>query len=181
MLQGVLQPFIDNAALLKAMFARCRPSAKQNVATAPSAPSGAVKSSLPRDDDNGGIGTNEANSDQPVGAVASTMHETEENASKTQQGQCGNMRWTSSTDGDREEQARGGGEWSAPAVDTVTGRSSEGMGPSSAWGYRSYMCSRGCWRVDAGTAARADASVELDFDSVAFEVFVDLEHQRLER
>lgn len=46
---------------------------------------------------------------------------------------------------------------------------SSGAGP---WGYSSSFSSRGCWKVDARAAAQRDSSVELNFDSVAFDVFL---------
>lgn len=60
---------------------------------------------------------------------------------------------------------------------TATGqRGEESEGGSAAgygrWGYWSSLSSRGCWKVDARTAAQRDPSVELGFDSVAFDVFI---------
>lgn len=102
--------------------------------------------------------------------------------------------------GIREGDTCGGGEWSpppstnppassgrAPAEDSGDSRedgraaggiSSSNSSSSSAWGYRSSVSSKGCWKVDAWAAARRDGSVDLSFDSIAFEIFVRPEDGR---
>lgn len=99
--------------------------------------------------------------------------------------------------GIREGETRSGGEWSPPPsapppahsysgtttapVEATTGEKSRSEGEDGraagdssigSWGYRSSLSSRGCWKVDAWAAARRDGSVELGFDSTAFDVFV---------
>lgn len=99
--------------------------------------------------------------------------------------------------GNQEGVTREGGEWSPPrsvaaaangkakAGGAAPGRngddSSEDDGPAKdegMWGYRSSLSSKGCWKVDAWASARKDTSVELDFDSVAFDLFVPPEHEK---
>lgn len=98
--------------------------------------------------------------------------------------------------GPREGRARRGGEWSPPPSVTTpangkataggaapgqNGDSSEDDGPATdegMWGYRSSLSSKACWKVDAWASARKDTSVELDFDSVAFDLFVTPEDER---
>lgn len=104
---------------------------------------------------------------------------------------------TGKAGGIREGETRGGGEWTPPPSvvapangikatgDAATpgqpnGENSED-GPAAGdglWGYRSSLSSKGCWKVDAWAAARRDNSVELGFDSVAFDVFVRPEEER---
>ncbi|CAM9752939.1 unnamed protein product, partial [Scytosiphon promiscuus] len=73
------------------------------------------------------------------------------------------------------------GEVGIPEVDTPTAaamgpKGEQNEGESAArdgrWGYWSSLSSKGCWKVDAWAAARRDLSVELEFDSVAFDVFL---------
>ncbi|CAM9162797.1 unnamed protein product, partial [Hapterophycus canaliculatus] len=87
-------------------------------------------------------------------------------------------RFTTSTAG-REV---GNSEVETPTA-TGTSQNSEGNECGSAagdglWGYCSSLSCKGCWKVDAWTAAQRDPSVELGFDSVAFDIFVTPEDYR---
>lgn len=110
-------------------------------------------------------------------------------------GTTGTRRPTGRAGGVRGGETRSGGEWSpppaaaAPANATTTKAPAEengegrddgraAGGDSSSWGYRSSLASKGCWKVDAWAAARRDDSVELGFDSAAFDVFVRPEDKR---
>lgn len=53
-------------------------------------------------------------------------------------------------------------------------------GPETS-GYRASLAPLTCWKLDANAAARRDESVNLSFDSVAFDVIIDLASQQLER
>lgn len=100
---------------------------------------------------------------------------------------------TARAGGVREGKTRRGGEWSippsAPPHNPTTTAPADENGESredgraadensGSWGYRSSLSSRGCWKVDAWAAARRDGSVELGFDSAAFDVFVLPEDER---
>ena len=86
------------------------------------------------------------------------------------------------------ESFRGGGIWSAP--DPISSGAWCGIGrindvdksSNALWSFRSHLAQEGCRKVDAVAAAwRRDKTADLAYDSVAFDVSVDLEHQRLER
>lgn len=99
---------------------------------------------------------------------------------------------------DGEERRKGDGAWSSPpapdpkACDNASScgtgyvqNGGDGVGYGGVGdmlhGYRSRITSKGCWQMDAAAAAQGDPSVRLGFDSVGFDLFIDLEHQRLER
>lgn len=147
-LRRVLRPFLDNTDLLRAMF---------------------VGSLLSKDGD--------AATDTPTTDTTTTRRPT--------------ISTRKAGGGLRQGETRGGGEWSPPpstatpangkvtAKDAAPGQnggSSEDDGPAAdggMWGYRSSLSSKGCWKVDAWASARKDTSVELGFDSVAFDLFVN--------
>eukprot|EP00752_Nemacystus_decipiens_P012720 g11270.t1 len=147
-LRGILRPFLENTDFLRALF----------------------------------VNNGRAPSDAAPAAAADATADRRPTRSK-----AGGIR-----EGDR----RGGGEWSPPpSTDTPPSRSRAeengdsredghpevgdgNSGSSSSWGYRSSLSSRGCWKVDAWAAARRDGSVELGFDSAAFDVFVRPEDER---
>lgn len=49
------------------------------------------------------------------------------------------------------------------------------------WGYRSSLAPYACRKIDALAIARKDESVELGFDSLAFEIILDFSAQRIKR
>lgn len=87
----------------------------------------------------------------------------------------------------REGETRGGGEWSPPPSAGTPPNAAATTAPAEEngescedgraagdcpWGYRSSLSLKGCWKVESWAAARRDSSVELGFDSAAFDVFV---------
>lgn len=156
LLQGVLRPFLDNADLLKAMFTGDqlpgdRPAT--DTATAATAATTAAAAAV----------------ENPSFAVAAPPGDRDGNA-KEREG-------ADSRGGDRQLPRSIGGGLAAGSVAGKSGASSKGF-DGSPWGYRSSLLSRGCWKVDARKAAGRDGSVELGFDSVAFEVFVSLSKKK---
>lgn len=196
LVQGVLEPFLGNADLLQAMFGSRQQWASVATASLPS----------PSNGDNDNINTENAGHLSQGGSATmkSSVPETEGIAARKKSYASGfrDRRFTERGGEIRDEDRRGDGEWSAPAplpaattigFDVGHGDKNEGgtgmstgvaglcEDSSSLWGYRSHLSSRGAWKIDPGAATRKDESVKLDFDSVAFDVFIDLDHQRLER
>ncbi|CAM9715438.1 unnamed protein product, partial [Discosporangium mesarthrocarpum] len=52
---------------------------------------------------------------------------------------------------------------------------------SPSWGFFSSLAPRSCWRMDAHAIARRENSVEIGYDSIAFEIVLDLASQRQQR
>eukprot|EP00903_Cladosiphon_okamuranus_P007920 g7648.t1 len=148
-LRGVLRPFLENADLLRAMF---------------------------------------VDGDHPSTDGATSADARATRRPTTTGGNAGGI---------RERETVRGGEWSPPpsAAPHANPNSTTATAPSEAkksekgrsesedvlaagdssigsWGYQSSLSSIGCWKVDAWAAARRDGSVELGFDSAAFDVFV---------
>lgn len=181
-IEGILDPFLHNADLVKAMFVPLRLPANDVSLATPDT----------RNNNNGGGGGGSAGVEQDGKPLDSTDGANVSCVPVTSGESIGRQHH-----GKRDGQdTRGGGQWSAPPADVTTTTTTAGGvsasagggfgagaggGSCSPWGYRTSLAPRGCWKVDAGMVARRDDSVELGFDSVAFEIFLDLGHQRLER
>ncbi|CAM9296384.1 unnamed protein product, partial [Laminaria digitata] len=135
-LRAILEPFLENADLLKAMFEE--PSITTTTAATPPYIGGGSSGSRQE-------GRRDGAWTQPQPPHTTTTTTTASPGGVT--ASPGNGRSGAS----EEEPEPGGG---------------------SSWGYLSSLAARGCWKVDAAEIARRDDSVELEFDSMAFDVFV---------
>lgn len=83
--------------------------------------------------------------------------------------------------GGGKEDAKDKGSSGLSTTTVSNTRGSGGKNDPETSGYRANLAPLACWKLDANAAARKDESVDLSFDSVAFDVVVDLSSQRLER
>eukprot|EP00904_Undaria_pinnatifida_P000782 jgi/Undpi1/10704/HiC_scaffold_29.g13152.m1 len=158
-LREILEPFLKNADLVKAMFAAG--------STPPTAPPKNLTAEAVKEN------TSAGDDEDPADATTATSP---------------HIDGSGIGKGSREQEEGMDDAWLQPPPPTTTAATASGVEsqhPGScpsveneeqpgirSWGYLSSLAARGGWKVDAAEIARRDDSVELKFDSIAFDVFV---------